>query len=1436
MNLPYQSRLFRFSGLILVILVWLANSSNPPTGRTGAPFDGSCNNCHSGGSFTGSVVLDGLPSTIEPNTTYPLTITLTATGGTPSRGGYQLVMVDGNNLNAGDLSTISGNTQSGTEFFSGREYMEQRGGKVFTGGTVSWAFNWKSPLTANGNTIKAYFIGNFCNGNNNDNGDIAYSFSETYSFAGLPPVSAVMSDVNPASCNGGNNGSATVEASGGATPYTYLWSNGQNGQTAVNLTAGTYTVTVTGAAGSGTATATAAITQPPVLNASASVAGVLTCINLSVMATASASGGTGPYTFEWSNGLTGSPVQLTDPGGYTVTATDANGCTKTASVTVLSNTIPPNATAGPAATLTCAQPTATLNGAGSSQGPTFTYLWTASNGGNIVSGATTLTPLVNAAGTYTLVVTNTTNGCTQSASTTATSDIQPPTATATGGQLTCTNGTVTLQIATNANNPTFSWSGPAGFSSNQQMPPVSTVGTYTVTVTNTTTGCTNSATAAVTQNTTPPTAAVTAETLTCADTLAQITATTNANPAAFAWSGPNGFSSTVQNPVGTVAGTYTVTVTSGANGCTNTATVSVAQNITPPTAAVSAETLTCADTLAQITTTTNANPATFAWSGPNGFASVLQNPQVAVAGNYTVTVTNGANGCTNTALATVNQNTTPPVASIAQPGNLNCQVSSLQLNGTPSSQGPNFDYLWTTANGNILEGDTTLTPTVDAAGVYNLLVVNTVNGCTATSSVTVVQSPAVTAGVNNVVNVSCNGGQNGAATAIGGGGFGNFTYDWSNGDTTALASNLAPGTYVVTVTDGENCTATAMATITQPPVLNANATATGETASGANDGTATANPSGGTPAYTYLWSTGETTATIINLAPGNYTVTATDANGCTAVQVITVNSFNCTISASATTTNVTCNGAGDGTATVTLIGAALPATFLWSNGDTTATATNLAPGTYTVEIADANNCPAELSVQISGPAVLLANVTATNESGVGLNNGTATAQPTGGTAPFSYLWSNNATTQTITGLAPGQYTVTVTDANDCTAVQTVTVNAFGCNLAATISALNVLCNGGNTGQATAIPSGGANPISYLWSNGGNAATISNLSAGTYTVTISDGAGCQTVSATTITQPSPLVAQIEVTPTSCPESKDGGFSPVISGGTPPYQFFWTGGGFGQNLGVGTYSITITDANACTILETATITSNDTTAPGIVCPVSVVGCAGADLQYSLPGVSDNCSLGGAQPELISGLPSGSNFPVGESVQVFRVTDVSGNTSTCSFSVTVGPPIEIVLDSKLDDTGNSGVGSIQVTTNGGVGSLNFSWEKDGQPFATTEDLNNLMAGVYTLTVVDQNGCARTLSPVTIDNLVSTSEPGAIAAIRIVPNPASQFIRLEMQGVKPVIVQILDAKGRLLRTVAAAEWQGQIEVATLPSGLHYVQVLDEQGRSLLVKWLKAE
>ncbi len=1432
MKKMYSSRLLHTGGLLLGLLVWLANSGNPPNGLTGAPFDnGTCNNCHSGGSYSGTVSIGGLPSTIEPNTTYPMEITLTATSGSPVRAGYQLVVVDGNNNNAGDLMTVNG--QSGTEFFNGREYIEHRGAKNFSGNTVNWAFSWKSPVSAAGNTIKFYFIGNFCNGNGSTGGDVAFAFSETYSFAGAPPLTVSITNVTPVSCFGGNNGSATAEPSGGTPPYTYAWSNGQNTQTAVNLSAGTYTVTVTGSAGSGTATASVTITQPPNITLSASSSGIITCANPTVTLTATATGGVPPFSFSWSNGAQGNPIEVSTPGTYTVTATDANGCTKTAPVSVAANITPPVANAGPSVTLTCSQPLATLNGAGSSTGPNFSYLWTASNGGNIVSGQTTLNPVVNAAGTYTLVVTNNQNGCTGSASTTATSNQQPPTAVATGGTVTCADTNVTVQVTTNANNATFSWTGPGGFSSNQSSFSTSVPGTYSVTVTNTANGCSATASATVAVNNTIPSIQVNGGVLTCSDTVVQLIATTNAANPTFNWSGPAGFSSTQPGPTVSMPGIYHVTVTNTQNGCTATASASVLEDRVPPPISIATDTLTCADTLAQIVVATPSDSFAFSWVGPAGFSAQERNLEVTLPGVYTVTATFLPNGCTTVDSTAVPIDTAAPTVAIAPPFTLNCAGDTLLLDGSASSQGPHFAYLWTTADGNIVSGDTTLTPIVDAAGTYTLTVANLNNGCTSADSVGVVQSPPV-AEVTEIVAVSCFGLSDGSAAVSAGGGAGGFTFLWSTGDTTAVVEGLVAGTYFVTVTDIENCTATAAAEVPEPPLLEANASATGETAFGANDGTATAQPIGGTQPYIYSWSTGDTTATLSDLAPGPYTVTVEDANGCTVVQTVTVNAFSCFLSAVIAVTHVSCSGADDGTATVVINQGEPPLSYLWSQGDTTATIANLPPGIYTVSVTDGNNCPLVLSATIISPTSLQPNVTATPETGVNRNDGTATAAPVGGVAPYTFLWNTGDTAATLTGLSPGIYTVTVTDANGCTAAQSAPVNAFNCQLSLSLSTADVRCHGLAEGAIFTTVAQGTPPYAFTWSNGASTPNITNIGAGTYTVTVSDAAGCQATSSATVTQPLPIQATLAVTPASCPESKDGRVKiTAISGGTPPYSYSFSSG-TPDNLGVGSYSLTIVDSQGCLYKANFTVTSNDTLAPTLTCPPNRDGCWNEPVVYELPTAADNCALGNARPVLLEGLPSGSTFPQGQTLQVFEIRDASGNKAVCSFTVTVGPPISVNLDTVVNDVGGAGSGRIEVSISGGVGALTFRWTRDGQPFAQTEDLANLRAGTYLLVVTDEKGCSRTFGPVVVDNVISTFAPAETVRLRVVPNPALSTVRLEMEGNQPALVYLVDAQGRIVQQLEPTDIGRPIFIADLAAGRYYFKVTDRSGQSRLVSWIK--
>ncbi len=385
------------------------------------------------------------------------------------------------------------------------------------------------------------------------------------------------------------------------------------------------------------------------------VSGSVTCITTAT-ATATAGGGTPGYTYLWSDGQNTSEATFDQIGTYSVVATDVNGCTKMATVNITGNTTPPVAVAGSGGVLTCATPQLQLNGTGSSTGPSITYAWT-TVGGNIVSGHTTLMPTVNACGTYILTVTNNTNGCTATSSASVTCNTTPPNASATGGTITCSNSTVTLQGNSTTPSATFHWSGPGitPGNQNQQNPTVDQGGTYTLTVTDPANGCTKTSTATVNGDFTPPTAngSVSGQ-LTCTVNTVQLNLTTNAPNATFEWTGPNGFSSNIANPNAIAAGEYYGVVTNTANGCKGFDTITVVQNIAPPGASASVDgQLNCInDTVPLLGNSPLAPNVTYLWMGPD-FSSNLQNPFTDTAGTYTLIVTGNANGCTSSAVATV---------------------------------------------------------------------------------------------------------------------------------------------------------------------------------------------------------------------------------------------------------------------------------------------------------------------------------------------------------------------------------------------------------------------------------------------------------------------------------------------------------------------------------------------------------------------------------------------------------------------------------------------------------------------------------------------------------------------------------------------------------------------------------------------------------------
>ena len=446
-----------------------------------------------------------------------------------------------------------------------------------------------------------------------------------------------------------------------------------------------------------------------------------------------------------------------------------------------------------------------------------------------------------------------------------------------------------------------------------------------------------------------------------------------------------------------------------------------------------------------------------------------------------------------------------------------------------------------------------------------------------------------------------------------------ITMTWNNGipaaTFTKTTANLPKGTFCWTPTSADVSATPRSFTVTvrdnacpnnAVQIFSYNITVTGLAAtttsvnaacSGSSTGSANVAPTGGTAPYTYIWSNGSTAKTAANLVAGTYTVTVNDAGNCSVTKTFSITQPTAAV-LTATTTDANCFGAANGSIAATLTGGSTPYTYIWSNGKTTATNSAVAAGTYSLTVTDANGCSTSKTFSVAQPTTITLTGVSTDAKCDGSSTGAVTLTATGGTGAFTYAWSTAATSKDLSNAAAGSYTVTVKDANACSATKTFAINQPTA-IALTAVSTDTKCNGSNTGAINLTAAGGTGVFTYTWSNAASTEDLSNLSAGTYTVTVKDANGCSSTKSITVNQPTTLaLTTVSSTAEVCGGSKNGMVDISVTGGSPSFTYAWSTGATSQdlsNVGAGTYSVLVTDANGCSATRSATILSNVITPP-------------------------------------------------------------------------------------------------------------------------------------------------------------------------------------------------------------------------------------------------
>lgn len=1116
------------------------------------------------------------------------------------------------------------------------------------------------------------------------------------------PNVAIDSVVN-ATCNS-PDGAVYLTVIGNNPPYSYLWNTGATTQNILGVTAGTYTVTVTGA-NNCTFVHTANVSNPSGGIISDSI-NHLSCYNsndgqidLSVTS--------GLYTYSWSNGATSEDIFNLSEGGYTITLTDGSGCLSIKTFEILSPN--PIISIGTILDENCGDQEGAIDL--NVQGGTLPYTYNWSNGSSTkniedLQQGLYIVSVVdnnNCIHTDSFSVINLVGNCIPNCDLTITNT-----------QLmheNClnANGSIALTTTTTGGSLSYLWSNGTSLNQLNSL----SAGIYTVTITDTR-GCELVESYSIVNQTNGLTFAnLNTKDDDCNNSRGEAQAVVfgGIQPYSYSWSNGETTASIINLP----QGVYSCTITD-ASGCKVSALDTIYNHANLEPSYVNILDASCGDSTGSIDITIPGNyPLTWSILWSNGLTDADQ--RNIAAGVYSFVLTDSV-GCEYVSPDYVIGNNT---------GNLMldnididheiCGDQNGEIILRPTGGNLPYSYVWST-------GASSSSIQNLSSGIYSATITDSL-GCTIETLPLAIGNSSGNLTIDAVVvrDEHCNNGT-GSINLVVSGNQGVLTYQWSNGSTFPNISNLSAGNYVCTITDSQGCSIIANGIVSNSSgALSVNPSTIISEYCGQQDGVIDLNIQGATLPINYLWSNGATTEDITGLSQGTYQLTVTDGLGCSSISSYSIINNTGSLSSNllSLTHEVCNNSAGEITHLAT--GGVPPYSYLWSNGVTSQNLTSLSAGNYYCTITDSSGCQLLIGPYlVDNSSDIVVDSVSIVDASCGLSNGAIDISINGGLSPYTYLWSNNATTPNISTLSSGNYICTITDSIGCQTIVSYFVDDLNNGLS--IQQINILdetCSDGQ-GAINLTLQGGTLPYTYLWSNTMTSEDISSLNAGIYTISVSDALGCSVTQTYHVNNNSGnfQLTNVEVIPENC-NNTQGSIEVNLNGGISPITYQWSNGAISKDilgLTAGVYTQTITDANGCILLHSVNV-QNQAGQMRVNDSISLPTCGQAN-GFIVLNVDNGISpisyswQNGATTAQIDSLNSG--------VYTCIVTDSIG----CSINYNLNlqeptAPLQILGIGTTNSVCNRANGSASSSIVGGASPYAYSWT------TTANECGNYMLNMY-------------------------------------------------------------------------------------------------------------